>query len=320
MHTPRQILRNLVNNLKYFLPFFLDSIENPFYTEFMAVDTEWANRLSKAYAELTKTEKEFADYINENPHEAAFMSLREISEKSGISRPTIIEFFRNLGFSNFQEFKTSIQNFYRHHIDSYKASTITFKKIKTLSELLDSAVEIEIKSLKRMREYVNGDDLSAIAEKILKASSVYIFGPGTGFYPAHYLSQRLRRYRIDVHLIPADPQHLAEELYPMTEKDMLLVFNYYQNEKLFHRVMEWGKDTGSSVFMITEQVYPHLVNLADHVVYINRGDLEFKNSMALPMTFTNLILLTVEMLGEEKIKGYLKDLEKKREKFGLSLF
>lgn len=101
---------------------------------------------------------------------------------------------------------------------------------------------------------------------------------------------------------------------------MLLVFNYYQNEKLFHRVMEWGKDTGSSVFMITEQVYPHLVNLADHVVYINRGDLEFKNSMALPMTFTNLILLTVEMLGEEKIKGYLKDLEKKREKFGLSLF
>ncbi len=286
----------------------------------MAVDPRWANKLSSNYSSLTKTEKEFAQYINDHSHEAAFMSLREIAENSGISRPTIIEFFRKLGFENFQEFKTSIQNFYRHHIDSYKASTITFKKIKTIPELIDSAVEIEIKTLKRMKEYISGEDLEVIADEILKAPSVYIFGPGTGFYPAHYLSQRLKRYRINVHLISGDPQHLAEELYPMKQDDLLLVFNYYQNEKLFSRVMKWGKDAGCRISMITEQVYPHLVNLADHVVYINRGDIEFKNSMALPMTFSNLILLTVEMKGTDTVKGYLRDLEKRREKYNLSFY
>ncbi len=286
----------------------------------MAVDTEWAKKLSEVFPLLTRTEREFSDYVNNHSHEAAFMSLREIAENSGISRPTIIEFFRKLGFSSFQEFRASIQNFYKQHIDSYKASTITFKKIRTIPELIDSAIEIETKSLLRMKEYIHEEDLSEIAEGILKAKTVFIFGPGTGFYPAHYLTQRLKRYKIDVHLITNDIQHLAEEIYPLKSEDLLIIFNYLPDEEIFRKIMEWSRDTGSKIYMITERVYPRLVNLADHVVYINRGDIEFKNSMALPMTFTNLILLTIELKGADTVKAYLKDLEKRREKYNLSLF
>ena len=286
----------------------------------MAVDTEWAKKLSKALPTLTRTEQEFADFVNTNPQETAFMSLREVAEKSGISRPKIIDFFRKLGFENFQEFKTSIQNFYKQHIDSYKASTTTFKKIKSLSELLDSAVEIETKSLQRLKENINEKDLSDIAESILKAGSVFLFGPGTGFYPAHYLNRRLKRYKIDVHLVSEDRHHTAEELYPMKENDLLIVFNYFTKDNIFDKVMSWGKDAGCRIIMITERVYPHLVNLADHVFYIDRGDIQFKNSMAIPMTFANLILLAVEMKGTDTVEGYLKNLEKRRETFGLSDF
>ncbi len=286
----------------------------------MAVDTEWAHKLSEVLPHLTRTEREFSDYVNSNPHETAFMSLREVAEKSGVSRPTIIEFFRKLGFENFQEFRTSIQNFYKQHIDSYKASSITFKKIKTLTELIDATVEIETKSLLRMKENISENDLSKIAENILNANSVYIFGPGTGFYPAHYLSQRLKRYKVNIHLISSDLQHAAEELYPIQAEDIIIIFNYFSREDIFSSIMKWTKDSGCKIIMITEQVYPHLVNLADHVVYIDRGDIKFKNSMALPMTFANLILLAVEMTGTDTVEGYLKDLEKKREKYKLSFY
>ncbi len=286
----------------------------------MAVDTEWAHKLSEVLPHLTRTEREFSDYVNSNPHETAFMSLREVAEKSGVSRPTIIEFFRKLGFENFQEFRTSIQNFYKQHIDSYKASSITFKKIKTLTELINATVEIETKSLRRMKENISENDLSKIAENILNADSVYIFGPGTGFYPAHYLSQRLKRYKVNIHLISSDLQHAAEELYPIQAGDLIIIFNYFAREDIFSSIMKWAKDSGCKIIMITEQVYPHLVNLADHVVYIDRGDIEFKNSMALPMTFANLILLAVEMTGTDTVEGYLKDLEKKREKYKLSFY
>ncbi len=286
----------------------------------MAVDTEWAKKLSEALPSLTRTEREFADFVNTYPHEAAFMSLREVAEKSGISRPKIIDFFRKLEFENFQEFRNSIQKFYKQHIDSYKASTITFKKIKTLTELLDSAIEIETKSLLRLKENVGATDLSDIAGSILEAKNVFLFGPGTGFYPAHYLSQRLKRYKINAHLISHDLQHTAEELYPIQKDDLLIIFNYFPGENIFYNVMSWGKDINCRIIMITDQVYPHLVNLADHVFYVDRGDIEFKNSMALPMTFANLILLAVEMAGTDTVDGYLKDLEKRRETFDLSDF
>ncbi len=286
----------------------------------MAVDTEWAHKLSEVLPHLTRTEREFSDFVNSYPHETAFMSLREVAEKSGVSRPKIIEFFRKLGFNSFQEFRTSVQNFYKQHIDSYRASTITFKKIKTITELIDATVEIETKSLLRMKENISEEDLSEIAESILSARRIFIFGPGTGFYPAHYLSQRLKRYKADIHLISSDLQHLAEELYPLAKDDILIVFKYSPQEDIFSKVMAWGKDTGCPVIMVTEQVFPHLVNLANHVIYIDRGDIEFKNSMAIPMTFTNLILLAVEMKGTGTVEGYLKDLEKRRETYNLSFY
>ena len=48
------------------------------------------------------------------------------------------------------------------------------------------------------------------------------------------------------------------------------------------------------------------------MIYVNRGDIEFKNSMAVPMNFANLLLLAVELSGGDKLKEKLKELENRR--------
>jgi DNA-binding MurR/RpiR family transcriptional regulator len=62
------------------------------------------------------------------------------------------------------------------------------------------------------------------------------------------------------------------------------------------------------------------VNSADSVIVVNRGEINFKNSMAVPMAFANLLILTIELIGGERIQADLMEIEEKREKFGLSYF
>ncbi len=284
----------------------------------MAIDTEWAFKVSQAQNNFKKSDRVILNFITKYPQEAAFLSLKELAEKTGTSKPTVIEFYRKLGYSSYKGFLSGVKSFYEHHIDSYKASTIIFKKIRSIEELIKSTIEIEIKSIGKLKEYITEEDLIFISDQIFQRERTFFFAPATGKYPAHFLYQRLKRYKFDVHFIEEDIQHLADELYPIGEKDLFFVFNYTTEPLLVERAMAFAKNRNAVVILITGSMYLSLASFADRVIYINRGDIEFKNSMAVPMSFANLLLLTVELRGKKDFREYLRKLEEEREEFKLS--
>jgi DNA-binding MurR/RpiR family transcriptional regulator len=286
----------------------------------MAINTDWAERIGRASADFTRTEAVLMDYLTRVPHEAAFMSLGGLCEASGISKPVVIDFYRKLGYKGFKEFREGLQTFYAQHIDSYRASTITFRSISTIDELIENAIAIDGRSLRRLAEYLSKEELESVARRLLAARRIYLYGPGTGFYPAHYLFERLKRYRLDVHLVGNDVQHLAEELFPVEIGDQLLAFDYLPKKDILERVMSYAADAGAGSILVSDQVDVRLVNSADTVIVVNRGEINFKNSMAVPMAFANLLLLTIELIGGDQIHADLMNLEDKRERFGLSYF
>jgi len=281
----------------------------------MAVDTDWAQRLSKASESFTKSEKEIAEYIRQSPHEIVFLSMKELCAKIDISKPTVIEFYKKLEYSNYQDFRTGLMSFYEHHINSYKASSRIFSKISSFSELIHAAIETDIKSLNLFENHFSDKELKYTAEKILSADTVYLFGPGTGFYPAHYLHQRFKRYKLNVQLIGDDSSSVVDSFFPATSKDVLISFMYMSDTKSFVKILNSVKKSGIELIIITGTVDPALAELSDKLIYVNRGDIEFKNSMAVPMNFANLLLLAVELAGGEKLKSNLKELEDRRDEF-----
>ncbi len=281
----------------------------------MAVDTDWAGRLFKASGTFTKSEKEIADYIRQFPHEAAFLSLKELCQKKGISKPTAIEFYKKLEYSNYQDFRAGMMSFYEHHIDSYKASSRIFNKISSFSELISAAIETDIKALNLFARQFSENELKHAAEKILKANTVYLLGPGTGFYPAHYLYQRLKRYKLNVQLVAENSTNVVDLLFPASSKDLLITFMYMNDTKSVIKILNSVKDSGIEIITVTGTVDPGLSEASDKMFYVNRGDIEFKNSMAVPMNFANLLLLAVEFAGGKTLKENLKKLEDRRNEF-----
>ncbi len=284
----------------------------------MGIDTDWAERVGRVSNALTKTEETLMSFITHAPHESAFMSLRQLCDSSGVSKPVVIDFYRKLGYEGFKEFREGIRGLYAQHIDSYRASAAAFRNISSVVELVSAAADVDARSLQRMGAYLPPDQIEEAARRIVSAPATYLFGPGTGFYPAHYLYERLKRYRLNVHLVGADPQHLAEELFPMNPADVLLVFEYQPEAEIFARIMGCAAEIGAYIILVTDPVDVRLVSRADMVIVVNRGEVGFKNSMAVPMSFANLLLLAVELSAGEGATEKLKRLEETRERYALS--
>ena len=90
---------------------------------------------------------------------------------------------------------------------------------------------------------------------------------------------------------------------------------YMSDTKSFIKTLDSVKKTDIEIITVTGTVDPVLAEISDRLIYVNRGDIEFKNSMAVPMNFANLLLLAVELAGGETLKNNLKKLEERRDEF-----
>ena len=60
------------------------------------------------YDEMSKSEKQIADWIGENPGQIISLSIVELAEKCHCSEATIVRFAKRLGLSGYQELKISL--------------------------------------------------------------------------------------------------------------------------------------------------------------------------------------------------------------------
>lgn len=288
-----------------------------FYTAPVETEHTWAQRVTDASPRLTKLEKKVVQFITDQPHIAAFLSMQKLGETVGVSKPKIIDLYRKLQYPDYKSFRHGILTFYSLNINSFFSSEATFKQVHTLDQLIDVSITADADALNRLRAHISMDDLRALAHAILQAKEVFLYGPGTGMYPAHYLYQRLRRYRIHTNLIRPDEQHLMEEVFTISSHGVLIVFDYSLNPKRTMQVMRFAHDRGARVFLVTGTVILDYISLVDHTFYVERGSMRLKSSMAVPMMFANLVILTLELLGGEEVREALRESEKERDAYQL---
>ena len=280
----------------------------------MPISTEqnWLDRLRCYENDLSRAESDLLRYVNANPEQVTLLPQKDLAVAADVSKPVVISLFRKLRYSSHREFQQAVEEFFSTHIDSYRASQHIQGQIETLDALIAEAIQVDIRSLERLSHALSPDTLEKFVEILTGSERVWIMGPGTAEYPAHYLAQRLRRYQITSVLVGQDMTHYLDELFPITQRDMLLVFHYADRDDWLWPVLRFAGERGATRMLVAATIHPRYVDESDEFIHVPRGELRFKNSMAVPMAFANLLLLAVEIARGEDVRERLLTLETAR--------
>jgi DNA-binding MurR/RpiR family transcriptional regulator len=280
---------------------------------------DWLDRLRRFEKDLSRAESDLLRYVNDNPEKVSILTQRELAAAADVSKPVVISLFRKLGYPAHRDFQHSVEDFFSTHIDSYRASQHVRNQFETLEEMIREAIQVDTRSLERLSQSLSADTLKSLAEALIGHERIWILGPGTAGYPAHYLSQRLRRYRISSILIGQDHSHHLDELFPISDRDLLLVFHYTDRDDWLIPVLRFAGSRGALRMLVSATIHPSYVDESDEFIHVPRGELHFKNSMAVPMAFANLLLLALEIDRGEEVRERLKTLEKARDAWDTAL-
>src|SRR5512141_2021913 len=86
----------------------------------MSIETQtsldFGQIISEKYKELTKSEKQIADYLRKNQEESAFLSAGEVAARLELSEATLVRFARSLGFDSYPAMREVLQENFRRRV------------------------------------------------------------------------------------------------------------------------------------------------------------------------------------------------------------
>lgn len=249
------------------------------------------------------------DLINRSPEQAARITQQELGDLARVSKPVVISCFRRLGFESFRDFQASFEQFFATQIDSLSASRAVSGRVHSLGELIEEAAAVDTRAINRLRDSLDAGLLETLVRKLHAARTVYVFGESTGSYAAHYLAHRLPRYRVPTVLVPHDVRHQPDVLHALGEDDVFLLFHYSDDDRWISRLSPRRSGRAGWTALLSATIHPDYVDAADLFIHVPRGEIGFKNSMAVPLHFANLVLLSYELVFRDEVETYLTELE-----------
>lgn len=265
-------------------------------------------RMKDATERLTPSERKLVQEIVRKPRDAAFGSAADLAETVGVHQATASRLARKLGFESYAGFRGALRDEFIAPIDPASRVRTTLEKTRN-SELLPELIEQEIGALSRLSDYVGAEQIEAAAAAMRGARKVFLFATGNADILAVMMERRLRRFGISVVCLRGDGRDYAEQLLDLEDRDVLLAFAFRRQPRLYQRILDHAQGMGAVTIAIAGTIGPTLLPAADHLLSAPRGGrIEGFQSLLVPMTISNALVLQLASHDEERALGNLKKL------------
>lgn len=214
-------------------------------------ETERSSFLSSVRAGLSRmppTERRLAEFVLNFPGELASYNASELAKLANVSNATVSRFVQKLGYGSYEEARRHVR------LDQSGGAALYLPGTKgdDLSDLVDLHFAQGARNLTDTGKTVSIAEIDSIADAILSAKRVAIFGFRTSQAFASYLHWQILQVVDSSRLLPQPGQTLAEEIASFTPEDCVVYFGLPRRIRDNDLIVEQIRKTGAKLLYITD--------------------------------------------------------------------
>ncbi|OYW29682.1 MAG: transcriptional regulator [Caulobacter sp. 12-67-6] len=151
-------------------------------------------RIQSTYKTLGPTSRLITDFILSQPDAVMRMSVTELSEQTGSSQGSVVNFCQNLGLSGFQQLKLSLAQAVVQPVQYIQEDLARTDDVETICRKMFHA---GIQALRDSMSVLDPKSVAAAVEAIRKAKRIEIYGIGSSAPIAEDAHYRMLRIGLD---------------------------------------------------------------------------------------------------------------------------
>ncbi len=261
--------------------------------------------MEKAYMNFSKTQQLIADVYIHKSGIAVMLSIRELSEMTGVSPVTIIRFARRLGYSGYTEMKKEMQRYYQKKIYPKIIKTKRFNKNSDLHsklpDVFENAVKNEIELVTHTFQNLDINSLTLAVEALSESKTIYLVAYGIVLPAAKIFQHRLTSMNFHVSIITFENFSLTPTILSGTdEKDVFVIFSFPHYISTVKVIAQCAKLRKNQVICITDHISAPCVPFADILLFCDAYSIDFNSSMTAVIALIN-VLSSMLLIGLRKV-------------------
>lgn len=254
-------------------------------------------------AKLTKADTRLLDVLMSDPVRAAMDNGSEVSSRAGVHPASAVRLARRLGFDGYPEFRTFIRSSLIDAVGDFEnpAARMAARLVKAeqggiLASLLDS----EIAALQQVRNSVSDDDIRQFSQCISNSRRIFILGRGHFGSLAALIALRLNRSGYPSIDLGSQMHQFPEAIDQITSGDALLLLAFRRAEPMLNDVRTVAYERGATTMAITDIRGARFEPAPEHHISVSRGAAGESQSLVVPMTVANAIILDLASIDDGK--------------------
>lgn len=268
--------------------------------------------ISRHSTRLTDADTRLLDVLIQDPIRAALENGKDVSSRAGVHPASAVRLARRLGFKGYPEFRGFLQSSLTEGGGDFEnpAARMAARLVKAESDgLLASVLDSEIAALQQARNSVSDADIRAFSTCLRDSRRVFVFGRGHFAALSSLIALRLNRSGYEAIDLASQMHQLAEVLSTLSAEDVVLLLAFRRAPPLLQEVRDIASQRGAITLAVTDVGGTRIEPPADHQILVSRGELGESQSLVVPMTIANAIILdlasidngrSIKSLGEFK--------------------
>ena len=272
------------------------------------MEQDFLSRLETSFDDLSKRQKQLAEYILANSG-AAHMTATALAAEVDISESTVVRFAMALGYEGYPEMQRAFK-------ESLRVRMTTVERIEDANDRLrdgdiaDAVLRADSEKILSTLRDLDRASFERAVDMLLGAKKIYIVGMRSSAMLAQFMNYYFRLLFDNVVAVcPSGGGEVFEHLINLTSNDVVFAISFPRYSSGTVRAAEYAKKVGAGVIVLTDRKSSPLAKFADVLLTAKSEMASFVDSLVAPMSIINAIIAYIGKKRPEETSARFRHLE-----------
>ncbi|TPO11643.1 MurR/RpiR family transcriptional regulator [Mesorhizobium sp. B1-1-5] len=223
-----------------------------------------AELISDRIGTMPAGERRAAQTLIANYPLTGLKTVAEFSAAAGVSSPTILRFVARLGFQNYPEFQSALQDELAAQLQSPASRTLNPSSVGgAVSPMLEATLDNMRETFRHLTDRQLADIATRLAER---RGKTFLIGGRFTDPLARYMAAHLAIIQPDVYHLAGQESIWRDRLIDMGKRDVLVIFDIRRYQESLVRFAEKAHHRGVQIILFTDQWLSPIARFARHVI------------------------------------------------------
>ncbi|MCJ7874041.1 MurR/RpiR family transcriptional regulator [Phaeobacter sp. J2-8] len=264
---------------------------------------------------LTGADSRLLDVLMRDPVRAAMENGKEVSNRAGVHPASAIRLARRLGFDGYPAFRSFLQNnLVEGDGDFTSASARMAARLVQAEEggVLSSVIAGEIAALEQLRDTLSDPHIRTFSTALRGARRIFVFGQGHAASLASLIALRLGRSGYNATDLGEHANRMSTALTDLNAQDVIWALSFRGPKPTVRILRDVATTQGATFLALTDVLSKPITPAPDHLIQATRGRPGESQSLVVPMSIANAIILDLAGIDEGRSLRALENYRKFR--------